>query len=121
MKLKNTLIISSYVLLVALLFSGSYVLGRSTVRRGAPEPTAEPAAETVETVTEDEVKAPFYEVVMEDGKLIIYKCIGNTKSVVASEEVSESIFPKDDVKELKKGVKFDRLYGAQQMFENFVS
>ena len=120
MKIKNTLIISSYVLLVALLFSGSYVLGKSTMRRDIPLPD-EMIEEAVETVTDNEIKAPYYEVCMEDGRLIIYKCIGNTKSVVASEEISESIFPKDDVAELKKGVRFDRLDGAQQMFENFVS
>lgn len=120
MKLKNTLIISSYVLLVALLFSGSYVVGKSTMRKDVPKPVEE-TAEVVETVTDNEVKAPYYEVCMEDGRLIIYKCIGNIKSVVASEEISESIFPKDDVAELKAGVRFDRLDGAQQMFENFVS
>ena len=120
MKIKNTLIISSYVLLVALLFSGSYVLGRSTVRKDVPD-NIEETAEAVETVTDNEVKAPYYVVCMEDGKLIIYKCIGSIKSIVASEEISESIFPKDDVAELKEGVRFDRLDGAQQMFENFVS
>lgn len=121
MKLKNTLIISSYVLLVALIFSGSYVIGKSTMQKDVPKATEKPSEDVVDAVLEQETRMPFYEVCAEEGKLIIYKCIGNTKSVVTSEDISESVFPKEDMEELKKGVIFDRLEGAQQMFENFVS
>ena len=36
-------------------------------------------------------------------------------------EISENVFPSEDIDELKKGVEFDNLDEAQQMFENFVS
>lgn len=120
MKIKNTMIISSYVLLMALLFSGAYVVGRTGMTPDKPKPE-QAEVETVEVVSENTVYAPEYEVIYEDGKIIIYKCIGNIKSVVTSETVSENIFPKEDMEELRKGVKFERLENAQQMFENFVS
>lgn len=118
--LKNTLIISSYVLLVALFFAGGYALGKiggGNDEVSEPLPTMSAAMANVE----QEVKSPVYEVIIEDGILKIYRCIGDDKTVITSEEISEVVFPKEDIEELKKGVKFERLEGAQQMFENFVS
>ncbi len=117
---KNTLIISSYLLLVALFFSGGYALGRRGTEGEAPLPqaTAYPAWNAEKTENEGE---PEYEVVIEDGILKIYKCIGKSKSVVTSEEISESVFPTQDIAELREGVRFERLEEAQQLFENFVS
>ncbi|MGN0107449.1 MAG: hypothetical protein ACI4A5_07130 [Hominilimicola sp.] len=119
-KLKNTLIISSYVLLVALFFTGGYALGKIGTGKDvttAPLPTMRAAMANAEP----EIKSPVYELIIEDGILKIYKCIGDEKTVITSEGISESVFPKDDIEELKKGVKFERLEAAQQMFENFVS
>lgn len=118
--LKNTLIVSSYVLLVALFFTGGYALGRIGVNGSEPTiPVETPMA--VETVTENVVGNPVYEVKIEDGVLQLNKCIDENKTLILSEEVSEGVFPTDDVTELKKGVIFERLEQAQQMFENFVS
>ena len=47
--------------------------------------------------------------------------VGNNKTAILSEEISENVFPSEDIDELKKGVEFDNLDEAQQMFENFVS
>ncbi len=116
-KMKNTLIISSYVLLVALFFGGGYALGRMGVKEEV-EPT--PTMSAVE-VLEAEIETPEYELIIEEGVLKIYKCIGESKTIVMSEKISENVFPKEDVEELKKGVRFERLEQAQQMFENFVS
>ena len=118
--LKNTLLISSYLLLVALFFSGGYALGRREINNeGAfPEPTMYAAWSEQE---KEERRSPEYEVIIEDGVLKIHKCVGENKTVIMSEEISESIFPQQDIKELKEGVRFDRLEAAQQMFENFVS
>lgn len=118
--LKNTIIVSSYLLLIALFFGGGYALGRigtDSKENEMPLPTTA----AVETIAENENKSPYYEVKTENGRLVIYKCIGDNKQVIASEEISENIFPKDDIEELKEGVQFDRLEKAQQMFENFVS
>lgn len=45
----------------------------------------------------------------------------DNKTAILSEEISENVFPSEDIDELKKGVEFDNLDEAQQMFENFVS
>ena len=118
--LKNTLLISSYLLLIALFFFSGYALGRREINDEGmfPEPTVYTAWSLQET---GERRSPEYEVIIEDGFLKIYKCIGADKTIIMSEKISESIFPRQDIKELKDGVRFDRLEAAQQMFENFVS
>lgn len=122
MKFKKTLLISSYVLVAALMFSVSFVAGKMGTNVIGPKETEKPEEETaVETVSENTAYSPEYQVIYEDGQIILYKCMGNIRSVIASEKVSEDVFPKEDVEELKKGVRFQRLEGAQQMFENFVS
>lgn len=118
--LKNTLIVSSYVLLVALFFGGGYALGRIGVRSDT-QPAATILPDTVQTASNLVAQSPEYEVIIEDGELKIYKCIDENKTIVVSEEISENVFPKGDVEELKRGVRFERLEAAQQMFENFVS
>lgn len=116
-KMKNTLIISSYLLLVALFFSVGYALGSAgTKGNGSPVPVME----TYE-IPETEIETPEYELISEDGVLTIYRCIGSSRNVIMSEEISEDIFPKEDIEELREGVRFKRLEQAQQMFENFVS
>lgn len=118
MKIKNTLLITSYVLLVALFFAGGYALGRKNT-----EPSPEPVIEesSISTAGEAVIEAPTYEVIYEDGAIKINKCIGDNKETLIKEEISERVFPNDDIAELKKGVNFERLEAAQQMFENFVS
>lgn len=117
--LKNTLIISSYVLLVALFFGGGYAIGRIGVSGSVPTPM--PTVAAVEEVNANDVKTTVYEVKVENGLLQINKCVGDNKTAILSEEISENVFPSEDIDELKKGVEFDNLDEAQQMFENFVS
>jgi len=69
----------------------------------------------------NDVKTTVYEVKVENGLLQINKCVGDNKTAILSEEISENVFPSEDIDELKKGVEFDNLDEAQQMFENFVS
>ena len=114
--LKNTLIVSSYVLLVALFFGGGYAIGRIGVSDSVPTPMP-----TVAAVNANDVKTTVYEVKVENGLLQINKCVGDNKTAILSEEISENVFPSEDIDELKKGVEFDNLDEAQQMFENFVS
>ena len=113
--LKNTLIVSSYVLLVALFFGGGYAIVSDSV------PTPMPTVAAVEEVNANDVKTTVYEVKVENGLLQINKCVGDNKTAILSEEISENVFPSEDIDELKKGVEFDNLDEAQQMFENFVS
>lgn len=69
----------------------------------------------------NDVKTTVYEVKIENGLLQINKCVGNNKTQFWVKKISENVFPSEDIDELKKGVEFDNLDEAQQMFENFVS
>ena len=71
-KIKNTLIITSYVLLVALFFATGYALGKRNT-----EPASEPTVEDSSVIVTGDsvVEAPTYEVIYEDGEIKINKCI----------------------------------------------
>lgn len=119
---KNIFIAASYVLLAAVFFLAGFAVGGIG---GGEETEARTASVTTEEY--DEVQAtffartPYYEVIIEDSVLKINKCIGDDKILVTEEEISENVFPPDDMAELRDGIKFERLEQAQQMFENFVS
>lgn len=118
--LKNTIIISSYVLLVALFFGGGFAIGRIGKKDNTVPDMPEATVSAMEAVSGEVVSAPVYEVIIEEGVLKINRCIGDMKTVIASEEISEGVFPDSDIEELRQGVIFERLEQAQQMFENFV-
>lgn len=118
--LKNTIIISSYVLLVALFFGGGFAIGRIGKKDNTVPEIPEATVSAMEAVSGEVVSAPVYEVIIEEGVLKINRCIGDMKTVIASEEISEGVFPNSDIEELRQGVIFERLEQAQQMFENFV-
>ena len=119
--LRNSLIISAYVLLLGIFFIGGYAFGNS--KTPAPYPTTAPAPEENEQVMN---RAPIeenerYEVIAENGRLCLYKITTSEKTLITGEDISIDIFPYEDAQELKNGVFFDDLAGAQAMFENFVS
>ena len=87
--LKNTLIVSSYVLLVALFFGGGYAIGRIGVSDSVPTPM--PTVAAVEEVNANDVKTTVYEVKVENGLLQINKCVGDNKTAILSEEISENV------------------------------
>lgn len=93
----------------------------STSSKPCSVPTPMPTVAAVEEVNANDVKTTVYEVKVENGLLQINKCVGDNKTAILSEEISENVFPSEDIDELKKGVEFDNLDEAQQMFENFVS
>lgn len=111
--LKNGVKITSYVLLTALFFAGGYAVG--TVRATTARQTNDTvAAETAAT-------GRVYFLSLEDGMLNLYRISGGEREVMASESITERIYPSDDVRELKNGIVFDNLPDAQAVFEDFVS
>lgn len=119
--LRNSLIISAYVLLLGIFFIGGYAFGNS--KTPSPYPTQAPIQEADEQVMNPEPmqKKERYEVIAENGRLCLYKTDSQTRTLITGEDISIDIFPYDDVQELKNGVFFDDLASAQAMFENFVS
>jgi hypothetical protein len=119
--LKNTTIVLAYLLLVTLFFGGGYALGRLTDAERVQTTSVQGSAEEINEESEREFVTPHYELLLTDGTLEINKCIGESKTFIMGQEISEGLFPYEDVAELKKGITFKRLEEAQQMYENFVS
>lgn len=115
---KNTCLVSTYILLVVIFFAGGYAIGRvgTNNNKTVSENTFEAEQASVSNVRET-----VYEVKLENGTLRLSECTGESEMLISSEKISENVFPSDDVYELKEGVKFDTLEKAQSLFENFVS
>ena len=94
--LKNTLIVSSYLLLMALFFGVGFAVGKSYTPSEVQVATENiPVTEEAGPVQKTENIE--YEVIISDGLLILYKCTENEKEVISSESISESVFPKADI------------------------
>lgn len=114
--LKNSIIVSSYVLLTAAFFFGGYAMGNmrgDNVVLVTPEP-----ARAVEAIAPEH---NIYYLILEDGSLNFYSISDGEKTLVAGEKISADIYPSDDIDDLKNGVTFDNIEDAQALFENFVS
>lgn len=114
--LKNSIIISSYVLLALAFFFGGYAAGKRPENRTVMNNSEE--VKEVEAVTP--LKSIYY-LVIEDDALNLYNISNGERLLVASEVISENIYPSEDIRELKNGVTFDNIEDAQALFENFVS
>ncbi len=77
----------------------------------------------VKRVSEDsEVIVPTnYTVILEEGKLNFYMIIDDTQVILESVEISENLFPKEDVKTLKSGVLVETLEEGIGIIEDFTS
>lgn len=120
MKTKNTLIICAYVLLMTLFFFGGYAAGGMRRNEIAAVPTSEPVSVPVAAVNPDQSVIQ-YELILDHSELFLYKKDGEDTELLYSHPISENIFPREDMEELKNGVYFETLEDAQSLLENFVS
>lgn len=120
MKTKNTLIICAYVLLMTLFFFGGYAAGGMRRNKIAAVPTPEPVSVPVAAVNPDQSVIQ-YELILDHSELFLYKKDGEDTELLYSHPISENIFPREDMEELKNGVYFETLEDAQSLLENFVS
>lgn len=114
--LKNSIIVSSYVLLTAAFFFGGYAIGHmrgNEVVLMTPEPV-----KAVDAIVPEH---NIYYLILEDDTLNFYRISGGEKNLIAGEKISIDIYPTDDIADLKNGVTFDNIEDAQALFENFVS
>lgn len=125
-RIKNSLITAAYVLLTALFFFGGYALGSRSEDKelvfDAPAETARaviPAAAVKEGEREED--RTVYTVIIQNGRLCLFKDEGGSRTLISSEEISENIYPSADIAELRRGIEFDSMDKAQELFENFVS
>lgn len=121
MKQKTTLL--AYVLIVAVFFAAGYfagvINGKNRVRESIAEATNSPQAVNASASTTEETTE--YELILEDGRLIIYENIKNEKNIIAHCEISDSVYPPEDISALRKGMVFAEKTDAMAMFENFAS
>lgn len=116
--MKNTLIICAYVLLMALLFFGGYAIGGMQNSKVAVSATPQPV--TLPAAVSGPQRAS-YELILENSELFLYKRLGQDSELLYSHPITENIFPREDMEELKNGILFDNLKDAQSLLENFVS
>lgn len=77
----------------------------------------------IKRVSEDsEVIVPTnYTVILENGKLNFYMIIDKEQVILESVEISENLFPKEDIKTLKRGVLVETLEEGIGIIEDFTS
>lgn len=112
--LKFGLTVLAYTLTAALFFA----IGLFTGTRNTADVPIE--SENVSAYA-DNVEEIIYRVKIQSGKLCIYEITSSGITTIAECEISESVYPKEDVTELKSGIDFRNKSEAQAMFENFSS
>ncbi|MEE1224637.1 MAG: hypothetical protein UH081_05205 [Clostridia bacterium] len=115
-KTKKVIFVSTYALLIVGFFFGGYALGNNRNRE-----VVQTVSEQAVPVIGDKVSTEIYYLILNDGILDFYSIVDGEKSLIASENISENIYPTDDMRDLKNGVTFDNIEDAQALFENFVS
>ena len=118
--MKNTLIVCAYVLLMVLFFFGGYAMGGARREKTTVAVSATPEPVTVPAAVAGPQKSR-YELVLENSELFLYKRDGESSELLYSHPIIETVFPREDVEELRNGVWFDSLDDAQSLLENFVS
>lgn len=104
---------------MTLFFFGGYTIGSVYGTQVPVSPTAEPqiipaAASEVKSVSK-------YELILSNSELMLFKRVNERRELLYSHPIIESLYPPDDIEELKHGVDFDNLSDAQSLLENFVS
>lgn len=95
-------------------FYGGYRMGAGTA--AAPAAAPEKQAEVEEAAPARTVS---YLVISENGRLCLYENSDIGQRLIASEEISLGMFPKDDREALLNGEEFSDFGAAQALFEDF--
>lgn len=111
--------ILAYVLSAALFFGVGYMSGSRNQKKQSVNSVIN-KTEAVSANAENE-KDLSYRVKIENGRLYLYEIDGEEITSIAECEISESVYPSEDIKELMQGIDFRSKDEAQAMFENFSS
>ena len=118
---QNIITIAAYVLLMVLFFMFGYFVGMMNTKshspKAVPQNTYTQSASLPTTIEEKD----FYNVKIDGSTLLLTKVNSFGKEVIYSVEISESIFPPEDIEELKEGINFSSIYDAHSFIENFTS
>ena len=115
----------AYVLVIALFFAAGYgagtVNGRNRAREDFVKVQKTELEEVLNASAEAEEEIPEYTVILENNRLIVYESADGKKTKLTECKISESVYPKEDIYELRAGMVFDNKNDAMAMFENFAS
>lgn len=121
-KQKNIISFLAYVLLMLIFFGLGFFMGGYTAKPmpvvSATAPPENIMRASLPAVMEEKL---LYTVKIENGKLLLYRMEKGKKDIIYSAEISESIFPPEDIMELKNGKSFDDIESANAFIENFAS
>ena len=123
MKYRTSLL--AYVLIIALFFAAGYGAGmvngiNRTKEELAERNSIEPTDAVNASALADE-ELPEYMVVIEGSALIVYKSENGDRKKLTECEISELVYPSEDISALKDGMIFNNKNEAMAMFENFAS
>ena len=115
----------AYVLVIALFFAAGYGAGTVNGRNRAREEFAKvqktEIEEVLNTSAEAEEEKTEYTVILENSRLVVYESADGDRTKLTECEISESVYPKEDIAALKAGMVFGDKSEAMAMFENFAS
>ena len=115
----------AYVLVVALFFAAGYgagtVNGLNRAKEDFMSKNTDISEEALDVSAEAEEDATEYTVILENGRLCVYEYADEQKTKLTACEISESVYPGEDIAALKTGMTFDDKNEAMAMFENFAS
>lgn len=118
-KSRNIIIISSYIFLMLIFFMLGYFIGKiNHTTNTAAIPTATTTPVSAPALIPD---LDLYCVKIKDSSLILYKVSPNEEEILYKLEISEGIFPPEDIEDMKRGITFSNISEAQSFIEDFSS
>ena len=117
---QNIITITAYVFLMILFFMFGYLIGRSNAEKRFNAQAENTPVRSVSSPTLVP-EIDFYSVKIDGDLLLLSRINPNGEEVIYSIEISESIFPPEDIEELKNGVTFSNISEAHAFMENFAS
>ena len=125
MKNVKYLTIAAYILIAALFFTAGFFIGvsngRGEARQELEKQYAARPTEAVNASAAAEQNKTEYALILENGRLVVYELFGGAKKKLTEHEISEAVYPGDDIAALKAGMIFYDKNAAMAMFENFAS
>lgn len=117
---QNIITITAYVFLMILFFMFGYLIGKSNAEKRFHTQADNTPIRSVSSPTLVP-EMDFYSIKLDGELLLLSRVDPSGEEVIYSIEISESIFPPEDIEELKNGITFSNISEAHAFIENFVS
>ena len=118
---QNIITLSAYILLSVLFFMLGYFWGITSKPASRKSDYSEQIGIQSAALPTLSPTVDMYRLKISENKLILFKIEPDKSEEVYSIQISEDIFPPEDIESLKKGITFTNIYDAHTFIENFVS